>query len=74
MTNHKVIVLKTNIQSEQMLRLVAPIFKKENHVKKWSVDLEDCDKVLRVESNQNITESGLIRLLVAKGVMAEVLE
>ncbi|MFY0675297.1 MAG: hypothetical protein JXQ87_18015 [Bacteroidia bacterium] len=27
------------------------------HINTWNTDLEDCDNILRIESNQNISEN-----------------
>ncbi|MFT6441164.1 MAG: hypothetical protein ACJASM_000699 [Salibacteraceae bacterium] len=71
MQPHKVIVLKTDIQSEQMLRLLFPIFDNHTAIHKWSVDLEDCDKVLRIESHPELCQMELLALIKAKGFNAE---
>lgn len=71
MNNSNVIVLKTDIQSEQMLRLVSPLFDAHKAILKWSVDLEDCDKVLRVEGLSGISAFELTKSLNNKGFIAE---
>jgi len=71
MENRNVIVLKTDIQSEQMLRLVSPLFDSHSQILKWSVDLEDCDKVLRVEGIKNVTSAELAKSLLVHGFVAE---
>ena len=40
---------------------------------KWSLDLEDCDKIFRVETDLNIYQS-LISLFDSKGFLCEELE
>ncbi|MDB9726032.1 hypothetical protein OAA90_06590, partial [Salibacteraceae bacterium] len=71
MENKNVIVLKTDIQSEQMLRLISPLFDAHSAILKWSVDLEDCDKVLRVEGLKTISADGLAKSLQIEGIAAE---
>lgn len=66
-------VFKTNVQepfhAEILLKLIHKSFNKVNA----SFDLEDCDKILRVES-LNITENNrLINLIQSLGFVIEVL-
>ncbi|NOT73916.1 MAG: hypothetical protein HOP08_03240 [Cyclobacteriaceae bacterium] len=47
-----VYVLKTNILSQQDVTLLTRFLSEEYRIKKWSVDLNDIDRVFRVESQQ----------------------
>jgi hypothetical protein len=47
-----ILVFKTNI-NKKSLRPTAQIFEYKTDIARWSVDLEDKDKVLRVESINN---------------------
>lgn len=40
---------------------------------RWSVDLEDVDKVLRIETRNNLTESYFSNLLLSIGVKCTVM-
>lgn len=71
MKNKNIIVLKTDIQSERMLRLVSPLFDTHNAIIKWSVDLEDCDNVLRVITYKKINALDLISQLKTHGITAK---
>jgi hypothetical protein len=71
MNNHQVIILKTDIQSEQMLQLLFPVFDNHSAIHKWTVDLEDCDKVLRIESHPELCKNELMSLLSKKGFNTE---
>ncbi len=57
-----VIIFKTNIETEQDLNRVAIFLSTEPHIRKWSVDREDIDHVLRVEAE------GLDQLTIKKSV------
>ncbi len=46
----EVLVFKTNIADVTGMRLLKGLFNKMWQVKNWSVDLEDDDRVLRIES------------------------
>lgn len=70
----KLLILKTNIRSKQMLKMLIPAFNGHQSIQRWSVDLEDIDKVLRVEANVNIEEKEIIQLVEKHGFYAEDLE
>lgn len=45
-----ILIFKTNIETEQDLNRVAPLLNQDHLIRKWSVDREDIDHVLRIES------------------------
>lgn len=45
-------VLKTTVKYKKQVKIIAKEFDKITEIKKWNFDLEDCDKVLRVETNE----------------------
>jgi len=69
-------VFKTTIKTKIQVRKVAPLL---NELVlphgKWNFDLEDCDKILRIENQQvEICESHVVEQLSASGFGIEVLE
>jgi hypothetical protein len=46
-------VYKTNVNTKIKLRKVKPVFNRILLNSKWNFDLEDCDKILRVESQKS---------------------
>ncbi len=81
MTDHKpstfdimnVIVLKSKVNSvAEELQLEATL-KSISYVSKWSLDLEDIDKILRVETLKNVEEHVFANHLIEKGVKCELL-
>ncbi len=60
----KVLVFKTNVRQEEDLKILKPVFEQQREVLKWSVDMDDEDKVLRIET----------RTLPAKKIESLVLE
>ena len=46
----QVLVLKTNIRYKKHLKEVAPLLDSQQNIFRWNVDLQDRDKVLRIES------------------------
>ncbi|PZR33781.1 MAG: hypothetical protein DI538_17565 [Azospira oryzae] len=49
-THTNVIIFKTNIETEQDLHKLASLLGTEPSIRKWTVDREDIDHVLRIES------------------------
>ncbi|HEY5826318.1 MAG TPA: hypothetical protein VIT44_18240 [Cyclobacteriaceae bacterium] len=45
-----ILIFKTNIETEHDLNKVASLLNTENRIRKWSVDRQDIDHVLRIES------------------------
>jgi copper chaperone len=53
----KTLTYKTNIKCNGCIATVTPFFKKNEAIKKWSVDLESPDRVLTIEmENGEIAE------------------
>nr|WP_315195943.1 hypothetical protein [uncultured Flavobacterium sp.] len=49
-------VYKTNVNTKSKLRKVKPVLNRILLGAKWNFDLEDCDKILRVESDKSRSE------------------
>jgi len=45
-----ILIFKTNIETEHDLNKIASLLNTENRIRKWSVDRQDIDHVLRIES------------------------
>lgn len=69
----KLYIFKTNIRNKKKIRFIQSLFKKHALIKKWSVDLEDVDKVMRVESNDELHENEIIRILKHHSFSCELL-
>lgn len=66
----EVLVLKTNIRYKKNVRAVAPLLNGRNSISRWNIDLEDIDKVLRIESdNMELTE--VVQLIQEAGFHCE---
>ncbi len=46
----EVLILKTNIRFKKQVKAVAPLLNSLNSIANWNIDLQDVDKVLRIES------------------------
>lgn len=68
------LILRTNITNNQKKKIIEPLLDQHPHIKLWSLDLEDIDKVLRVETTKNIQEKDIILLLKQSGFWGEDLD
>lgn len=53
-TKEMIYTFKTSVRTKRQVRKLKPLI---NHILpngKWNFDLEDCDKVLRVDSDENV--------------------
>lgn len=49
-------IYKTDVNTKSKLRKVKPVLNRILLGSKWNFDLEDCDKILRVESEKSCSE------------------
>lgn len=68
-----VYVFRTSVKSETDIRKLAPYLDELLLPSVWNFDLDDCDKILRVDSPEEISEA-IITLLLVTGFDCEELE
>lgn len=66
-------VFKTDIKNKAKANTIIKALKLCFPASDFNFDLNDCDKILRIDSNQNIT-SGVVEVLNSQGFICEVLE
>lgn len=66
-------VFRTNVQAESQVLKLKPHLDKILPKGKWNFDLEDCDKILRIDNMENIV-SIIIDLLKTYKFICEELE
>ena len=66
-------VFKTNVQHRELAEQLVSILRGRFAFSKINFDLEDCDKILRVEGKQICVET-IIEILSTHGLECEVLE
>lgn len=66
-------VFKTDIKNKTKANAIIKALKLRFPASDFNLDLNDCDKILRIESNQNIT-SGVVEMLNSQGFICKVLE
>ena len=70
---HTVEVFKTNVRQKRQARVLLNILAKQFPRFKINFDLEDCDKILRVEGS-NVRHEKIAKLVTEKGYFCDVLE
>ena len=68
-----VIVFKTNIESSKKVNDLSRILYGNTSIINWSIDIEDIDNVLRIETNGLITGNDIITLINKSGLYCEIL-
>ena len=63
----ELLIFETNITSKKKLQSLGPVFNNHSDILKWSVDLEDIDKVLRIEATPNLSEEKVMDLIRIHG-------
>jgi hypothetical protein len=48
----EILVFKTNVTSKKKVSMVAPLLASFPTIREWNFDLEDRDKILRIESTE----------------------
>jgi hypothetical protein len=60
----EILVFKTNVTSRKKVGMVAPLLTSFPTIRRWNFDLQDCDKILRIEATG--LNAGLIEQLLLK--------
>jgi len=66
-------IFKTNVESEYELHKLRKSFNSYIPQVKWDIDLFDCDRILRVDSTQDLNET-IVKLFNKLGFNCTVLE
>lgn len=66
-------VFKTDIKNKTTAKAIIKALKQSFPTSNFSLDLNDCDKILRIISSQNI-ESQVVEMLNNQGFICEVLK
>ena len=69
----EVLVFKTNVTSKTKVNKVRTLLTSFPSIRQWNFDLEDCDKILRVEG-KNIPQKKIVRMVTENGYQCSVLE
>ncbi|MGM0580616.1 MAG: hypothetical protein ACQETL_08050 [Bacteroidota bacterium] len=67
-------VFKTNVKDQKQADLLIQKIRQVFSHYKANFDLEDCDNILRVETDDLVDDEGVIRLLASTGFKSEILQ
>lgn len=67
-------VFKTDVDTSEKMESLKRIFSRLPSVKNWSIDSDDKDKVLVVDSISNELEDFIIESIMKEGILCEPLE
>ena len=60
-------IFRTDVKTPKKVKVIKPVFNHHPHIKKWSVDTEDIDNVLKVEAATHLSEQDIIVLMKTCG-------
>lgn len=66
----EILIFKTNVNCQEAVKQLEPLLNRHWAISKWNFDLEDCDRILRIEASKEISEE-IIKLLHSKGFDCE---
>lgn len=69
----EIFIYKTNVSTQGHVQQVRTLFERVLSIKRWSFDLEDCDKVLRIEAH-GLQRETVASMLAKVGIFCEPLE
>lgn len=67
----KLFILKTDIKSQWQVNKLKPVFQKYEHIARWTVDLDDIDRVLKLETHVDTEQQDMIKLVQDQGIYCE---
>lgn len=68
-----ILVFKTNLTKPALVNRIQPVMHKIPGIKRWNVDLQDCDHVLRIEGKE-ISARTIETVLQEAGIFCEELQ
>ena len=68
--NKDILLLKTSPHSSNDIKRISVVLDNNPQIEVWNIDLEDCDKILRIES-EGLTAGEVVNSLYKIGVWSE---
>ena len=68
-----VLIYRTSISNQSQVVKLNKLLQNAPRINKWTVDLDDIDKVLRMETDDNVKEEEILDLLNSNNLHCEVL-
>ncbi|WP_420317070.1 hypothetical protein [Ekhidna sp.] len=67
----KLIILKTDIKTKRQLNQLKPALSQNDCIARWSIDMDDVDRVLKVETKKDAPKSEMLHFVRSQGVYCE---
>ncbi len=68
-----ILIFKTNLNNPQLISEAKPFIQNIQGIRRWNVDMQDCDNVLRIEADQ-VSPRSVESILKSAGYFCEELE
>ena len=68
-----ILIYRTSIRNQFEVAKLSKLFQNASGIRKWTIDLDDIDKVLRMETDDNVKEEEILDLLNSNNLYCEVL-
>ena len=68
-----VLIFRTNSRSQSQLVKLNRLLNKLDKIINWTIDLDDIDNVLRIETSEDIQEEDILDLLNSNSLKCEIL-
>jgi hypothetical protein len=69
-----ILVFKTSLNHQKHVQMISPILNSHPQVINWSVDLDDWERILRIEVKDRAAEYGIAECIKALGFDCEDLD
>ncbi len=69
-----IFVFKTNLENSKHIQVISKMLNDHPKVLKWSVDLDDWERVLRIEVKDDCTEQEIVECIHALGFVCKGLD
>ncbi len=70
----EIFIFKTGVHTNADVQQAASVFRSVAAIKRWSFDLDDCDRILRIEATAGLRPEAVEQLLLRVGIACEPLE
>lgn len=67
----KLFILKTDIKSQLQVNKLRPVFQRNDSIARWTVDLDDVDRVLKLETRIDLKQEEMIKIVRDQGIKCE---
>lgn len=67
------LIFRTGIKTKKRVRLIKPLLDGNPLISRWCIDLDDVDKVLKIEAEKGLRENDVISIIQTTGFYCETL-